>query len=272
MPAQAMDRKTFKEFCSLVYQKSGITLSDQKEALLCSRVGKRMRSIGFDSYKEYLKFVLEDQEGEEIVRLLDVISTNVTSFFREPVAFTCFREKILEWWNQGQKCFRVWSTACSTGEEPYSIAMAFQEAITTGTTDFKVLATDISTRVLTFSKEGIYPAERMKNVPMEFRGRYFSQEKIEGNLHYRVSSEIRRKIKFARLNLSTPPYPMRGPFDVVFCRNVMIYFDMNVRNRLICEIERLLKPDGLLILGQSEGLAGAKHNFKGIRPSIYLKA
>lgn len=266
-----MDRATFSKFRDLVYQKSGIHLTEQKEALLCSRVSKRMRALGIVEYRDYLRKIMEDNDGEECVQLLDAISTNVTSFFREPVAFTFLNQVIDKWWEAGQRKFRFWSAACSTGEEPYTLLMSYYASRANNVTDVRVLATDISTRALLAAKTGVYSENKLNTVPAEYQRRWFSRGNDDGEMVYRMSDDLKQKVSFNRLNLSNPPFPMRGPFDVVFCRNVMIYFDMQVRERLVLEIHRLLRSDGYLILGQSEGLTGLAVPFRSVRPSIYQK-
>jgi chemotaxis protein methyltransferase CheR len=271
MSPKAMDRGTFKKFCDLVYEKSGIHLTEQKEALLCSRVGKRMRVLGIEDYRDYLKKIVADDDGDECVQLLDAVSTNVTSFFREPVAFTFFTQEIEKWWQAGQRQFRFWSAACSTGEEPYTLLMTYFASKAGNVNDVRVLATDISTRALLAGKNGTYASEKLSTVPSDYVRRWFHREEEDGEKVCVVSDELKHKVSFNRLNLSDPPFPMKGPFDVVFCRNVMIYFDMKVRENLVLEIHRLLRKDGFLILGQSEGLTGLTVPFRTVRPSIYQK-
>ncbi len=266
-----MDHSTFRKFRDLVYEKSGIHLTEQKEALLCSRVGKRMRALGIENYRDYLHKIVEDDDGEECVQLLDAVSTNVTSFFREPVAFSFLTQEIDRWYEMGQRSFRFWSAACSTGEEPYTIMMTYFASKASNVTDVRVLATDISTRALVAGRTGSYIEEKLNTVPADHKRRWFHREMDDGESIYVVSTELRDKVSFNRLNLSDPPFPMKGPFDVVFCRNVMIYFDMRVRENLVMEIHRLLRKDGFLILGQSEGLTGLTVPFKTVRPSIYQK-
>jgi len=266
-----MDRKTLQMFCDLVYQKSGIHLTEQKEALLCSRVGKRMRALGIKDFRDYLNMIVNENEEEECVQFLDAISTNVTSFFREPVAFTFLIQEVEKWWINGQRRFRFWSAACSTGEEPYTMMMTFLSSKAGNVNDVRILATDISTKALRTGINGFYSKDKMKSIPSEYVKRWFDRKNKDGEEYYAVSNELKQHISFNRLNLSNPPFPMKGPFDVVFCRNVMIYFDMKIREQLILEIHRLLRSDGYLILGQSEGLTGLSVPFRSVRPSIYKK-
>lgn len=267
-----MDKKVFDSFRRIVYEKSGIALGDHKEALVSARVGKRMRALGVVEFRDYLRILDEDATGNELVQLIDAISTNVTSFYREPVHFDFLAKQFAHWREQGQQRFRFWSAACSTGEEPYTIAMTLLEAARGNPGDVRILATDISTKVLEKCREGVYAAQKMEGVPAELRKRYFEQHRSNGSSEtYAARQSLKSLITFTRLNLSTPPFPMKGPMDCVFCRNVMIYFDNEVRRRLLAEIHRLLKPGGFLMVGHAESLTGLVSTFEIVAPSIYVK-
>lgn len=263
-----MDRKTFDKFRKLIYEQSGISLGPHKEALVSARVGKRMRALGIPEHSVYLRHVAQDETGAEIVSLIDAISTNVTSFFRESTHFDFLGEVFSKWLAQGQYRFRFWSAASSSGEEPYSMAMTLLEALKGRNADVRILATDISTNVLEQCRQGAYRPEKLEKVPVALRERYFQRN---GSGEYTAKQSLKNLLLFRRVNLSTPPFPMRGPLDVVFCRNVMIYFDNKVRHQLLEEIHRLLKPGGYVIVGHTESLTGMISTFKSIRPSIYVK-
>jgi chemotaxis protein methyltransferase CheR len=267
----SMDSRTFNKFRQIVYEKSGISLGINKEALVCARVSKRMRVLGIRDYKPYLQYVMEDKSGTELVHLIDAISTNVTSFFRGPDHFDFLDKVVLEWIAQDQRRFRFWSAACSSGEEPYSLAMTLLETIRGYNANVKILATDISTRMLNTCLSGTYNQEKVKTVPLDLRVRYFEQHRNGDDTFYTIKGEVKRLIVFNRLNLATPPFLMRGPFDVILCRNVMIYFDNDVKKALLAEMYRLLKPGGYLLIGHTESLTSITSNFKPIRPSIYMK-
>jgi chemotaxis protein methyltransferase CheR len=266
-----MEQRVFDKFRSLIYERSGITLGPGKVSLVSARVAKRMRALEFTEYRDYLDFVVNDATGNEIVHLLDAISTNVTSFFRESAHFDFLAQALAQWRAGGQTRFRIWSAASSTGEEPYTIGMVALEAMGGGNTDLRILATDISTRVLDVCMRGQYTENRVEPVPSNYLNRYFTKTKANGEALYGVVEGLRRIVTFRRLNLSTPPFPMKGPLDVVFCRNVMIYFDDTVRRRLIEEAHRLLKPGGYLLVGHSESLSGCNSQFKIVRPSVFQK-
>lgn len=266
-----MEKKTFNTFRDFIYQASGISLGANKEALVCARVSKRMRATGIQDYDAYLDYVMRDAAGEEVVRLLDAISTNVTSFFREPEHFDFVHTVMRRWLDEGQRRFRFWSAASSTGEEPYCLAMTALECAAGQSLDMKILATDISTRVLETARAGVYPAEKLKTVPPALRQRYFDHCLTGDGAACAARPLLKDRIVFKRLNLSTPPFPMKGPLDLIFCCNVMIYFDNEVRRRLLEEMYRLLKPGGYLIVGHAESLTGMVSRFQTFRPSIYVK-
>ncbi len=264
-----MKQATMERFRTLVYEASGITLGEKKEALVSTRIGKRMRALNLSSAEEYLKFVEADRDGGEVVQLIDAIATNVTSFFREADHFKFLTETCRKWHAEGQRRFRLWSAASSSGEEPYSIAMTMLDTVGADC-DTRILATDISTKILKQATEGVYDARRVAGCSRDLVMRHFQKE-VNGAVHYSVRPAVRRLCTFKLLNLAQPPFPMRGPLDVVFCRNVMIYFDARVRTALIREIHRLLKPGGYLLVGHAESMTGLDHNFKAVRPSIYRK-
>jgi chemotaxis protein methyltransferase CheR len=266
-----LDVKTFETIRELVYEKSGINLGDAKMALVSARVGKRMRALNLDGYPEYVKLVKRDASGEELVQLLDAISTNVTHFFREPRHFELIQELFSGWLKQGQRRFRFWSAACSTGEEPYSLAMTLAECAQGEELDIKILATDISTRVLHEAAAGTYSEARVQSIPKVLRNRYLDAAGAGENRVYTVKSQIKKWVVFKRFNLSQWPYPMQGPMDAIFCRNVMIYFDNNVRSGVLSEMHRLLKPSGYLLVGHAESLTGLVSEFRSLRPSVYVK-
>ncbi len=264
-----MDQAIFTKFQELVYENSGICLNAGKEALISARVSKRMRTLGINEYKSYLEVILHDRTGKEVIYLLDNISTNVTSFYREPQHFEFISEIYRRWIAKGQTRFRFWSAASSTGEEPYTLAITLNETANGRLPDTRILATDISTRVLEKCNSGCYEGDKLQTVPAPLREKYFHREAATGS--YRVKESLKNMILFRRLNLSVTPFGMRGPLDMILCRNVMIYFDNTMRRKLLGEMYRLLKPNGYLIVGHAESLTGMVSDFKVVQPSIYIK-
>ncbi len=265
-----MEAAIFEAFRDLIYSRSGIALRNGKESMVAARIAKRMRALNIGDHAEYLRRVENDPNGEELVHLLDAIATNVTKFFREAQHFDFIAGRMAEWLAAGQRRFRFWSAACSTGEEPYTLAMTLMEACRGFDGDLKILATDISTRALERAMAGVYGADRVEPVPPALVARYFERRRGERD-EYQTRDELKRLVVFRRLNLAEPPFPMRGPLDAVFCRNVMIYFDNDVRRRLLAEIERLLKPGGFLLVGHAESLTGMMSNLRTVVPSVYVK-
>ncbi|MEW6238602.1 MAG: CheR family methyltransferase [Candidatus Omnitrophota bacterium] len=266
-----MDAASYEQFRTIIYEKSGISLGTGKESLVSARIAKRMRTLDLKDYKAYLNHLYYDETGEEIYNLLDVISTNVTSFFRQPDHLDFLSQVFSQWIEEGRSRFRFWSSACATGEEPYSLAMKLLDAADRRRVDIKILATDISTRVIKEGMQGLYEKEKLKPVPGYYIPQYFQALHGEGKSFYEIKPFVKEYILFRRLNLSAPPFPMRGPFDAVLCCNVLIYFDDAVRKRLLENIHRLLKPDGYLFIGYSESIKLLANNFRMIKPSIYIK-
>ncbi|MCK5706803.1 MAG: protein-glutamate O-methyltransferase CheR [Candidatus Aureabacteria bacterium] len=269
-----MDNKTFRKFADLIYKRCGICLSDNKMALLTARTKKRMRILNIFSYKDYLDYVTNKNNEAEITNLVDAISTNVTSFFREATHFTFMEEVFRAWLNTGQKKFRIWSAACSTGEEPYTIAITLKEIeeMNNFDIDVKILATDISTKVLETAKIGVYQKDKVKQVSPLLVDKYFNRiHQSDKKFIYEIKDEIKKMITFKRLDITKVPYPMKGPLDIVFCRNVMIYFDKTTKERLVNGIYDLLKLGGCLCVGHAESLTGIDHKFKYVKPAVYQK-
>ncbi len=267
-----MERQLFERFTALAYDKAGISIKPGKEALVSARVAKRMRALSLGDAESYLALLERDASGEELLRFLDVISTHFTSFFREPDHFDLLAEELRQLLARGQRRIRIWSAASSTGEEPYTMAMTALGVDGVAQADARILATDIAADTLRQAAEGRYGASRVEPVPKALLGRFFDRQSdpadADGDL-YVVKPELRRMVQFARLNLAQPPFPMKGPFDVVFCRNVLIYFDTPTRQRLIGAIEGLLAPGGLLCIGHTETLSGIRSGLRMTRPSVF---
>ena len=256
----------------MIYDKAGIKLGSGKQSLVEARLGKRMRKLGLGSYREYLQLIEQDEAGDEVIEMLDAISTNTTHFFRESSHFDQLRQFLQTWEAAGQRRLRIWCAASSTGEEPYTIAMTVREALA-DTQDIRILATDISTKVLRLASRGVYTRKQVASIPPPLLAKYFSrqQDHHADEPHFAADESLRSILTFARLNLAIPPYAMKGPFDVILCRNVMIYFDNAVRSRLLAECERLLRPGGILMVGHAESLSGMLTGLHRLEPSVYAK-
>ncbi len=267
-----MEPQLFQRFAALAYEKAGISIKPGKEALVSARVAKRLRALSLPDAETYLRHLEEDRSGEELMRFLDVISTHFTSFFREPDHFQLLEAELTHRVEAGQRRLRIWSAASSTGEEPYTIAMTALGVKGAEALDLKILATDIAADTLRQAAEGCYSAARMEPVPQALRARWFTRKRDPHEPTaemWEAKPELKSRVSFRRLNLAEPPFPMAGPFDVVFCRNVLIYFDQPTRQRLISAIEGLLRPGGLFCIGHTETLSGIRCGFKMQRPSVF---
>ncbi len=262
----------FLSISKLVKNVCGISLSDDKKELVKARLAKRLRKLQLGSFKEYMEYLRQDSDGVELTAMLDAISTNKTSFFREDSHFKYLTSKVLPDICHKNRRLRLWSAACSSGEEPYSIAMTLHEAISNiDKWDARILATDISTKVLKLAGDGKYAGRLLDTVSVPMRTKYFTRLGSRQEPAYQVCPNIRKLVHFSRLNLMGH-WPMQGPFDVIFCRNVMIYFDKPTQAKLIGRFWDLLAPGGTLFVGHCESLAGIQHRFKNVNPAVYQKA
>lgn len=262
-----LKEEQFEKICNIVKTISGINLKKGKEALVKARLIKRLRHLGLKNFEQYIKFICTPEGQSEIIHMVDAITTNKTSFFREPAHFEFLKDRVLK--ELKHKRLRIWSAACSSGEEPYSIAILLMEELRNiSSWDVRILATDISIEMLRKAKSGIYPLEVLTNVPFELRSKYF--EPVNNGQYFRIKDQVKALIHFAYLNL-VGPWPMKGPFDVIFCRNVMIYFSKETQQELVTRFYNLLKEGGYLFVGHSEGLVSIRHSFKYVRPATYIK-
>jgi chemotaxis protein methyltransferase CheR len=267
-----LTRQEFKLFKEFVYNEAGISLGDHKMPLVQGRLAKRLRELGLKSYKEYYNY-LQQNRDTELLTFLSAISTNVTHFFREPSQWK-FLENNFEKFFGRKKKFRIWSAASSSGEEPYTIAIFLHENIKNiAQYDIKILATDISKKVLTMAQEGLYEDKQFGNLPNYIKNKYFTKEvdKARNRTLYRVKPFIKDMIMFRMFNLVYGDFSIfKKDFDVIFCRNVMIYFDNETRDALLQRFEKILDSDGLLFLGQSESTQ-RRDIFSLVGSSIYKK-
>lgn len=265
-----MDLASFRAFQEIAYAQAGIHLREGKAALVQARLAKRLRELGLRTEEEYLHRLRGSEARDEIVLFLDAISTNFTKFFREPDHFDLLREDVVAALAAGQRRFRFWCAGCASGEEPYTVAMTVHDLLATA--DWKILATDLSTRALARARAGAYGDEEVTDVPARFREKFLSRARgVDDGSTWTVVPRLKERIVFRRLNLAERPYPMSGPLDAIFCRNVMIYFDRPMRAGLVGEVERLVKPAGRFYIGHSETLNGIDTVLRVERPSVYRR-
>ena len=270
--ATHLDPRLFKRFCELAFEQAGIKLKAGKEALVAGRIARRVRALRLKGPADYLRYLEAEENAEEIIEFIDAISTNYTRFNREQDHLDMLAKKVDGYVQAGKRKLRIWCAASSSGEEPYSMVIAIETALQGRSCDYRILATDISTAVLARAQRGIYTPEAIAPVGDAARRRFFEECKDkDGKPAYSVNETLRRRVVFRRLNLVKPPYPMSGPFEIVFCRNVMIYFERPERQRVVSSIEKLLAPGGDFYVGLAESLTGLQHNLKVLRPSCYRK-
>jgi chemotaxis protein methyltransferase CheR len=260
----------FRKIVQLVMDTAGIVLSDRKRPFVQGRLGRRLRALGMSDFRQYCNLLERPEGDDERANLINAVTTNHTAFFREPHHFTYLTKTILPALTKDARSgrLRIWSAGCSTGEEPYTIAMTlrdYQPALTGW--DVKILATDLDTNVVAHAAAGIYDAERMESVPSGFRKRFVT-DLADGRA--RMNDEINSLITFSPLNL-LQKWPMKGPFDVIFCRNVVIYFDKETQRTLFDRYAELLKPNGWLFIGHSESLLNVTDRFDLVGRTTYRR-
>jgi len=259
----------FKKISRLIYRLCGINLKEGKKALVRARLMKRLRVLGLGSIREYIRFLESDQGKGETGLLVDVMTTNKTSFFREMDHFKFLGDEILPAMKSSR--LRFWTAACSSGEEPFSLAILLREKIAEiDSKDVRVLATDISFEMLEKARKGVYEKTALEGIPLHYLKKYFSSVQKGSSCVYQVNQDVRSLVKLAWLNLMDT-WPMKGPFNVIFCRNVMIYFDKSTQEKLVKRLYELLETKGYLFVGHSEGLSSISHDFRYVRPAVYMK-
>ena len=270
--------KEFQQLSKLIYKEAGINLSDNKKSLVISRLRTRLSTLGLGSFSEYYDKVLNDETGTELSVLLDAISTNVTSFFREYNHFEFLQDTVIpeltEQYNTSRERSYIhwWSSASSTGQEPYSMAISWLESVDRPARyNFKLLATDISNPALEEAREAVYQEKELSKINPATKNQYFTKARDYGSGYYKVCQPVRDLVTFGRLNLNQNRFPFDRKFDLIFCRNVTIYFDQPIVQKLINKFERNLKSGGYLFMGHSESLAGIDSGLSFIEPTIYQK-
>ena len=250
----------FARFAEFVKQELGINLTIEKAPMLEGRLSRRMRELEMTSATEYTDYLFHSPNAsEEKLEFINSITTNKTDFFREPKHFEYLVNAVVPQWCEAshEGPFKLWCAGCSSGEEPYSLARVLTDfAQRTPGFDFALLATDVSTRVLDHARSGIYDHARVDPVPLPMRRQYLMRSRVTGSQSVRIAPALRRKISFQRLNFMEDDYSVRTQFDVIFFRNVLIYFEKAVQEQVVCKIVKNLKPGGCLFIGHSESLAG----------------
>lgn len=256
--------KEFYLFQQLILNQLGIFLPLQKKALLTNRLWKRLRECGLDSYQDYYRFIVDKKGAQELHVALELVTTNETYFFREQKHFDYMEQSILPAFKNGKK-LRVWSAAASTGEEPYSIAMMLADKCSAG---WELECSDVNNSVIEQARKGIYPEARIRNIPQNYLHRFCRKGIGPQEGYVRVTQELREKVNFFTLNLHYD-FPDIGKFDLVFLRNVLIYFENDTKAKVLERIANVLNPNGILFVGHSESLHGVTPRFAPIKPAIY---
>ncbi len=273
--AAKISNKDFNRLSEFINQQYGIKMPPAKKVMLQSRLQKRLRTLNITNFKDYVDYVFSDKgQNEEVIHMIDVVSTNKTDFFREPVHFDFLLDQILPnfYSNTKNSILKVWSAGCSSGEEPYTIAIVLNE-FTENHPGFgyTIYATDISTIMLKSAVNAIYKEEKIDNVPMLIKKKYFLRSKNREEKKVRVVSLLRRKIVFERFNLINDNYNTSDIFDIIFCRNVLIYFNKETQQAILNKLCSRLKNNGIIFLGHSESIAGLDLPLKHIQPTIFRR-
>jgi chemotaxis protein methyltransferase CheR len=278
-PAVAAQRpitdKEFQLFQSLIERETGIHLSPAKREMLMGRLGRRLRALGLQTYSAYYEHVLEARDGE-LVRLLDAVCTNQTSFFREPRQFEFLVQRVFPAWKgapPAPRRIRVWSAACASGEEPYSLAMLLLDQFppSAGWT-IEIRATDLSTRALERARAGVWPLEGATEIPDRYLRAYMLRGTGPRGGTMKASPRIQSLIRFDRLNLRDQAYPGMGFFDLIFCRNVLMYFGADAKAQVVSRLLTHLLPGGYLFVGHAETLSGITDRVRSVMPTVYVPA
>jgi len=273
-PIPDLAAEEFHLFQALVLRESGIHLGAKNRAMLVSRLWRRLRALELNSFSSYYRRVKADPQ--EMVLMLDCICTNETHFFREPAAFECLRKRVFPEWvadadaGKRNRTLRIWSAACSTGEESYSLAMMMLTYFAPSAGwNVEVLGTDLSTKVLARASAGIWPAEKISGVPVDYQRRFLLKGFGPDKGKIKAADELRQVVRFQRLNLTREPYDVTGPFDLIFCRNVLIYFQWETKIKVVDSLGKYLTPSGYLFLGHAESVHGVADKLQFVAPKVF---
>jgi chemotaxis protein methyltransferase CheR len=269
--------ESFNQIASIIYNEAGITLKQHKKPLVVSRLSKRLRKLGMTDFSQYLRYLKESaQGGQELIHLINNLTTNKTDFFREPHHFEFLRDILPQIVEEGERLgrrrLRIWSSACSTGEEPYTIAMVLHDFFQNiRGWEVKILASDIDTNVLQHASRGIYRKDLLAPVPPMAKSKYFDLMHRPDGECYHVKEILRQMVLFRKINLINDDFRFKFPLDIVFCRNVVIYFDDAGKQKLVDKFSRIIRPGGFIFVGHSESLLLAKKNFRFLKNTVYQK-
>jgi chemotaxis protein methyltransferase CheR len=268
--SSGLKAREFDQIRELAYQYCGLNIHAGKEELVAARLGKVMRELGIPTFAQYYHYVTSDKSGQALVVMIDALTTNHTSFFREPQHFEFLSSVVLPPLANRPR-IDIWSAACSTGEEPYSLAMATLEHYEkTQPPEIRIMATDISTRAIAAGERGVYPVERIQGMDRAMMKKYLLRGSGKSEGLCRIKPHVRGLVQFQRTNLMEP-FPNIGTFPLILCRNIMIYFDAQTQEQLVRRLCQQLEPGGYLFIGHSESLNGISHPLKYVRPAIYRK-
>jgi len=268
--------REFRAFQTLVDDEVGIHLTPAKKALLVGRLSRRLRALGLESFTDYFDHVLRDPA--ERVHMIDALCTHETQFFREPQQWEFLRARVYPAWQAAAAAgtrprrIRAWSAACSSGEEPYSLAMSLLTHLSPEEGwSIEIAATDLSTKILARAEAALWPIEKASSIPDALRRRFMLRGVGAQEGRMKVGPEIRSVVRFARLNLHAQACPIAGPFDLIFCRNVLIYFGARAKAAVIARLAARLAPGGLLLLGHAETLSGITDRLRSVGPTVYAR-
>ena len=275
-----LSERHFNQICQFIYSQVGIKCSLKKKPMIESRLAKRLRALNLADYGNYCEYLFSEEGlDKELVHLINVVTTNKTDFLREASHFKFLTETVLPELRQQRrlgpkKKLNLWSAGCSTGEEPYTLAMVlddFNDRQEQDKVPFEILATDVSTRVLKIAREAVYHEERVEPIPLAWRKRYLLRSRDPDNPLVRIAPELRKKVVFGRLNFMDDEFGLPNPMDIIFCRNVIIYFDRPTQERLMRKFAHNLVPGGSLFIGHSESLHGFDIPFEQVTPTVYRR-
>ena len=271
--AAKLSDKEFNTLSKFIYTRYGIKMPPAKRIMLQSRLQKRLRALKIYSFAEYVDFVFSKKGDEEVVHMMDVVSTNKTDFYREPAHFEYLTKNVLpEYLQNNTRKLKLWSAGCSSGQEVYTLAIVISEFLESNPGfDFSIFGTDISTKVLKLAHNAIYKEEAVAMIPLEIKRKYLLKSKDKTKKNIRVNSKLRNKTSYQRLNFMDSNYNINEQFDIIFCRNVLIYFDRETQEQVINKLCRHLKPGGYFFLGHSESITNINVPLTQVKPTIFIR-